>query len=124
MRSLILRGGGNCNCNYSIVQYIAIIELQLLIAEIIIIAIINFFNYNNFFILLGITLIFFSLHSYDSLCQRGSELVLVIRLSQLYWKLGLNLRILGVVNFECVKSRFPFPIPHSPNIFIGRGHFD
>ena len=42
----------------------------------------------------GITLIFFSLHSYDSLCQRGSELVLVIRPSQLYWKLGLNLRIL------------------------------
>ena len=34
--------------------------------------------------LLGITLIFFSLHSYDSLCQRGSELVLVIRLIQLY----------------------------------------
>jgi len=46
------------------------------------------------FILLGITLIFFSLHSYDSLCNRGSELVLVIRLIQLYWKLSLNLQIL------------------------------
>ena len=46
------------------------------------------------FYLLGITLIFFSLHSYDSLCQRGSEFVLVIRLIQLYWKLSLNLQIL------------------------------
>jgi len=44
--------------------------------------------------LIGITLIFFSLHSYDSLCQRGSELMLVIRLNQLYWKLSLNLQIL------------------------------
>ncbi len=47
-----------------------------------------------FYYLLGITLIFFSLHSYDSLCQRGSELMLVIRLIQLYWKLSLNLQIL------------------------------
>ena len=40
---------------------------------------------------IGITLIFFSLNSYDSLYQRGSKLVLVIRLIQLYWKLSLNL---------------------------------
>ncbi len=34
--------------------------------------------------------IFVSLDSYDS-CQRGSDLVLVIRLIQLYWKLSLNI---------------------------------
>ena len=42
-----LRGGGNCNCNYVILQYIAIIELQLLIAEMIIIAIVIGAGSNN-----------------------------------------------------------------------------
>jgi len=47
-------------------------------------------------VLIGITLIFVSLHSYNSLCNRGSALVLVIWLPviQLYWKLYSDLQIL------------------------------
>ena len=55
----VSRGGGNCNCNYSILQYIAIIELQLLISEIIIIAIAIgkcSGNCNLFIIILGYVL--------------------------------------------------------------------
>jgi len=45
-------------------------------------------------IVLGITLIFVSLHSYNSVCNRGSVLVLVIRLIRLQWELYSNLQIL------------------------------
>jgi len=54
--------------------------------------------------LLGITLICFSQHSYDSLCQRGSGFVLVIWLIQLYLNLSLNLRIvldMALTSFIC-----------------------
>ena len=55
-----------------------------------------YININKYYVfyLLGITLIFVSLHSYNSLCNRGSALVLVIRLIQLYWKLYSDLQIL------------------------------
>ncbi len=57
-----------------------------------------------FYYLSGITLILFSLHSYDSLCQRGSDFVLVIRLIQLYFNLSLNLQILLDMYFNKVSN--------------------
>ena len=41
----------------------------------------------------GIALIFVSLHSYNPLCQRGSLLVLFIRLVRLYTCIGNSARI-------------------------------
>jgi len=48
---------------------------------------------SKYFVVYG-TLIFVSLHSYNSLRNRGSVLVLVIRLIHFYWKLFSNLQIL------------------------------
>jgi len=61
-----------------------------------------------FYYLSGITLTLFSLHSYDSLCQRGSDLVLVIRLIQLYFNLSLNLQILRDIYFNKVSTNYRF----------------
>jgi len=55
--------------------------MMLLLAIIVLILVVRYYILCTF----ACTLIFFSLHSYDSLCQRGSELMLVIRLNQLYW---------------------------------------
>ena len=61
---------------------------------------------------LKITLIFFSLHSYDSLCQRGLELMLVIRylISEKKCILILSNAIIGQTSLYLRAPRVSQPV--------------